>query len=208
MFALIAAIAEIVCYFAQFWFSDAAFYTLNLMLPVITLVNVRWGWWGVIIAVFEGVLYCAIRGNAWQLYIIIIISNLAIVSQLLYIKLVGEDRLKKHWYWAFLLVLLGWVSVNLVRTCLFAAFYGDFLSALGTMFGFSDCGLLALVMGEIIILICRKLDGLVENQKSYLLRLKREREEQAHRDTYGDEPVVIDEESLSILNKRDDELYK
>ena len=208
MFAIIAVIGELVCYYAQFWFPSAAFYTLNLMLPVITLVSVRWGWWGVILAAFEGVVYCLIRGGDWRLYITIVVSCAAIASELLAIKLIKEERLKKDWYWAFLIVLLGWVSVNIVRTCLFAAFYGDFVSALATFFGFSDCGLLALVMGEVIILVCRRLDGLFENQKSYILRLKREREEQARRDEFGDEPVVIDEESLSILSRRDDELYK
>ena len=208
IFTIIAAIAELVCYFAQFWFSSAAFYTLNLMLPLITLVIVRWGWWGVVLASLEGIMYCAIRGAIWQGYIVIILSNAAIAVELLFIWLIKKDRLKKNWYWAFLLVLIGWVSVNFVRTCLYAAFgMSDFLSALGTNFGFSDCGLLALVIGELVILVCRKLDGLFEDQKSYLLRLKKEREEQARRDEFGDEPVVIDEESLSILNRRDD-LYK
>jgi hypothetical protein len=46
-----------------------------------------------------------------------------------------------------------------------------------------------------------------EDQKSYLLRKKRERDEQSRIDTYGDEPIDIDGESLSILNKRDNDLY-
>lgn len=207
MFALIAAIAELVCYFARYWFSDAAFYTLNLMLPVITLVIVRWGWWGLILAALDGVLYSAIRGVEWQMYVIIIVSNLALSAQLLLTKTV-KGGFKNHWYFAALVVLTGWVAQNLVRALLFAAFYGDIASAFATMFGFSDCGLLALVMGEIIIIVCRKFDGLFEDQKSYLLRLKKEREEQIRRDAFGDEPVTMDEESLSILNKKDDELYK
>lgn len=206
IFTALAAITELVCYFSRFWFSSAAIYTLNLMLPLITLIIVRWGWWGVIVAVFEGVLYAAIRGGAWQTYIIMVVSNAAIAAELLFIKLIKNERLYKHWYWAFLLVLTGWVAVNFVRAGLSAIFYKDFVTQLATMFGFSDGGLLALVMGEIIILVLRRLDGMVENQKGYLLRLKKEREEEARRDTFGDEPIDLDDETLSILNKRTDDL--
>lgn len=204
VFIVLAIIAELVCYFAQFWFPSAAFYTLNLMLPLITLVIVRWGWWGVILAACEGVLYAAIRGGGWQSYLITIIGNAAIAVELLLIRMIKEERLYKHWYWAFLVTLAGWTAMNLVRACLSAIFYKNFLVQLETAFGFSDCGLLALVMGEIIILVCRRLDGLFENQKSYLLRLKKEREEESRRDTFGDEPIDLDEETLSILKKHDD----
>lgn len=200
MFTVIAAIAELVCYYSQGWFPDAAFFTLNLMLPVITLVLVRWGWRGLLIAVAESLLYCVIRGSVWQGYIIYMVGNLAISVELLVIWLL-KDRLNKRWYWAFLLVLAGWVAVNFTRTCLYAIIYGNFLSAAATMFGISDGGLLALAMGEIIILVCRKLDGLFENQKRYLIRLDKERKEEARRKEFGDENINLDDESLTILNR-------
>ena len=206
VFTVIAAIAELVCYLAQIWFSSAAFYTLNLMLPVITLVIVRWGWQGVVLAAAEGVMYCALRHTAWQGYIIYMVGNAAIAIELLAVKLIGPERLKKRWYWSALVVLIGWTTTNFVKTCLYAAFYKDFTSALTAMFGIADCGLLALVMGEIIILICRRLDGLFENQKRYLLRLNKERDEERYRREYGDEAIEIDDESLSILNRKYDGL--
>lgn len=200
MFTVIAAIAELVCFYAQGWFPDAAYFTLNLMLPVITLVLVRWGWRGIIVAVLESLLYCVIRGSVWQGYIIYMVGNLAITVELLIIWLL-KDRLNKHWYWAFLLVLAGWTAVNLARACLYAICYGNFLSAMATMFGISDGGLLALGIGELVILVCRKLDGLFENQKRYLLRLDKERKEEIRRKEFGDESIELDSESLSILNR-------
>lgn len=200
MFTVIAIIAELVCYYAQGWFSDAAFYTLNLMVPIITIVLVRWGWWGLLLTVAESLLYCVIRGSVWQGYIIYMVGNAAIAIELLIIWLLKE-RLNKRWYWAFILVLAGWVAVNFIRACLYAICYGNFLSAMATMFGVSDGGLLALAMGEIIILICRKFDGLFENQKRYLIRLDKERKEEVRRKEFGDESIDLDSESLSILNR-------
>lgn len=206
MFTVIAVIAELVCYYSQIWFSGAAFFTLNLMLPVITLVIVRWGWQGIVLAVAEGALYCAIRGSSWQAYIIYMVSNAAIAIELLVVWLIGAERLKKRWYWAFLVVLSGWVTVNFTRTCIYTAFYGSFVTMLGYSFGQADGGLLALVMGELIILVCRRLDGLFENQKKYLLRLEKERKEEQRLHDMGDGPIQIDEDSISILNKKYDGL--
>lgn len=206
VFTLIAAIAELVCYYSQVWFPSAAYFTLNLMLPVITLVIVRWGWPGILLAAAEGALYCVIRGGGWQSYIIYMVSNAAIAVELLVVWLIGAERLKKRWYWAFLVVLAGWVAVNFTRTCLFTAFNGNFLSALGGYFGFTDGGLLALVMGELTILICRRFDGFLENQKRYLLRLKKEREDEERLRENGDGPIELDDESMSILNRRYDGL--
>ena len=58
-----------------------------------------------------------------------------------------------------------------------------------------------------VLLIMRKLDGMFEDQKSYLKRVDKERRDRMKYDGFGDEPVEIDEESLSILNK-DNDLYK
>ena len=52
----------------------------------------------------------------------------------------------------------------------------------------------------------RRLDGMFEWQRGFLKRLDEERKEKMRRDTYGDEPLEIDEESLKIL-KKDDDLY-
>lgn len=208
VFALIATIAELVCYYSRLWFPDAAFYFLNLMLPVITLVIVRWGWPGIVLAAAEGALYCAIRtGSGWESYIIYIVSNAAIAIELPVLWLIGAERLKKHWYWAFLVVLAGWLAVNFTRTCISAIFAGNFVTYLAVYFGLFDGGILALVMGELIILICRRFDGMFENQKRYLLRLKKEREEEAYLKERGDTPIELDAQSLSILNRKDDDLY-
>jgi hypothetical protein len=67
--------------------------------------------------------------------------------------------------------------------------------------------LLSMGIAVLLILVLRRLDGMFEDQKSYLLRLDRERKEMARRDEFGDEPIDIDEDCLSILNKRDNDLY-
>ena len=67
--------------------------------------------------------------------------------------------------------------------------------------------LLSLAVGLALILLLRRLDGMFEDQKHYLLRLDKEKRDKMRRDTFGDELVEIDAESLSILNKKDNDLY-
>ena len=57
-------------------------------------------------------------------------------------------------------------------------------------------------------MILRRLNGMFEDLKSYLLRMDKERKELARHDEYGDEPIEIDKESLSILKRWDDGLDK
>lgn len=63
-------------------------------------------------------------------------------------------------------------------------------------------------MAVVTVMILRRLNGMFEDQKHYLLRQDKERKELARRDEFGDEPVEIDEESLSILKRWDDGLDK
>ena len=48
---------------------------------------------------------------------------------------------------------------------------------------------------------------MMERQKDYLLRLDKERRDKLKADTFGDEPVEIDEEALKSLNKKGDDMF-
>ena len=54
------------------------------------------------------------------------------------------------------------------------------------------------------MLIMRKLEGMMEDQKTFLQRKHVERQDKVRRDNYGDELADIDEEALEILNKEND----
>jgi ketopantoate reductase len=86
-------------------------------------------------------------------------------------------------------------------------FGNNFFTALIDFCGVSDNGLMSLVMAIVIIAIMRKLDGMFEDQKAYLMRLDKEKRDMMRHDEFGDEPIEIDEESLAILNKGDNDLY-
>ena len=209
-FALILGISELLVFCAfRFWFADVTerFY-INFMLAIALTVIMRWGWYGGLFAVADGVILCAVEGGDWKMYLTYIIGNACILSVLLLTKFVGKERIRVKWYLSLAYVAAGWVSVNLGIACMNAIFGKNFLSAFLTGLGFGVYGALPFITAFVVVMILRHLNGMFEDQKHYLLRADKERKELARRDEYGDEPIEIDEESMSILKRWDDGLDK
>lgn len=209
-FALVLGLSELLVFCSfKFWFKDTIDkYYVNFMLAIALTVIMRWGWVGGIYAVVDGVLLCAIQGGAWQSYLSYIIGNACILSVLLLTKFVGKEKIRGKCYLTLAYIAAGWVSVNFGITCMSAIFGQNFLSALASSFGFGVYGALSFAAAIAVIMILRRLNGMFEDQKHYLLRQDKERKELARRDEFGDEPIEIDEDTVSILKRWDDGLDK
>ena len=209
-FALVLGISELLVFCAfRFWFkSTVDKYYVNFMLAIALTVIMRWGWVGGIYAVADGAILCAMQGGSWQAYLSYIIGTACIETVLLLTKFVGKERIRSKWYLTLAYILVGWVSVNFGIGCMSAILGENFLSSLVANFGYGVYGALPLGASIAAIMILRRLDGMFEDQKHYLLRQDRERKELARRDEFGDEPIEIDEESMSILKRWDDGLDK
>lgn len=209
LFALILALAELLAFFAIVWFPSAAMFTFSLTLPIALVVMMRWGWYGAFYAVGGALIYCLLHSDSATgvTYLVYCIGNACIALVLIYLKLVGKERIRKKWYLSVVLVLIAWLVVNLGRTVVSAIAGNNFWSVLGGFCGMSDNGLLTLAMAIIIVLVMRRIDGMFEDQKKYLLRLDAERKEKMRRDTYGDGDIDLDVNSLSVLKNHNDDLY-
>jgi hypothetical protein len=173
------------------------------------IVLMRWGWLSVFYPVGAGLIYCILNTEGFQasIYLTYCIGNACMALVLIYVKLVGKEKIAKKFYLSAILVVLAWLAINLGRSAIAAMFGNNFFTAFLNFCGISDNGVLTLVMAILIIAIMRKLDGMFEDQKSFLLRLEKEKSDRMRRDEFGDEPIEIDEQSLAILNKGDNDLY-
>lgn len=199
LFAVILIAFELIVHFAFIGLKGD--FTFSPMVPIVLLVIMRWGWQGVFFAVIDGVLFCLLNGFGWQNYLCYGIGNAAIMSVLLMTRFMGKQKIAGKWYFSALFVVVGWVSVVFGRTLVAVCCGEDFVTyLLGFLSDFFSLG-----VALILILVLRRLNGLFEDQKHYLARLDDERKEMARRDTFGDEPVDLDEEALSILKRRDDD---
>lgn len=208
LFAIILIVFDLISHVATAWLADAAtIYAFSLTVPFVLIIMMRWGWQAIFFAVGDAVLLTALNNPAvWQSYISYAVGSAAILLLLIPLHYIGKQKIAGEWFFSAMLVVLGWLIMNLV-TALMQFICGEsFLSSFLGNIGFSMSGLMSLVIGLTLILILRRLDGMFEDQKHYLLRLDKERKELAQIDQFGEQPIEIDEETLSILNKRDDDM--
>lgn len=204
LFAVILVVFELVLHYALIAFNGD--FTFSPLVPIVLLVMMRWGWPSVFFAVGDGILYCLLNMGVenFQPYFFAVygVGNAAIMLLLLMTKFMGKERIAGKWGFSALFAVLGWFAVVLGRSVVLACFGIGFDKAI--MGQLSD--LVSLGVAVVIVLVFRRLEGMFEDQKKYLRRLDDERKEKMRRDTYGDEPVEIDEDSFTILKKWDDGL--
>ncbi|MCD8309524.1 MAG: hypothetical protein LUD19_06690 [Clostridia bacterium] len=212
LFAVILVAFELISFFAfTSWFSDYADFIFSIVVPVTLLMMLRWGWYGMFYAVFDGLFYCmlvllnwdGVTGTeVWQYLLIYGIGNAFIGLDYLMVHFVGYKRIQKRWWLTLLFTLAGWLCIALGRTAV-AACVG-----LGFTTDFLIWDLLSLAMALVIMFIMRRSDGMMERQKDYLLRLQKEKEERWRIDTYGDDPIEISPEDIEALNKKGNDLFE
>ena len=168
-FAVMLCVSEaLIVNAALRWFPDQL-YSVSVTAALTAIVLVRWGPWAAIHAVLGGLVYCLAGGGSGKQFLIYGAGNLLSLLALALIRLFGGERIRKNALLALfyalcvlLLMQLGRALVAELKTCL-DFFTTDALSGLFTM---------------VIVWIAARLDGMLEDQKTYLLRVNKEREEE------------------------------
>lgn len=213
IFAVILAISEVVGYFAAGAFPDEAIFTVSFSIVVILLVTLRWGWQSVIYALLAGLITCLfnienIDGHNWACYII---GNAFITLTLIPRYLIGTKKITSTWWSTALFVIFGWLSVYLGRSIVWAISFAispvEGATAASGFILFLQSDLLSLVMGVLVMVLMRKLDGMTEDQNEFLRRFDDERKQLQKVDTFYENGAELDEEALEILRKSDNDLY-
>lgn len=215
LFAIILTAFSLISFFAfNEWFAaDSSRYIFSISIPIALLAMVRWNWYGMFYAVYDGLLFCILllatdrfgEAPVLQSFLVYGIGNAFVGLAYLMVHFMGYKRIAAKWYFTVLYMLCGWAAVLvgkvIVSICFGAGVGSAFLGFLGAR------DLLSLAMGIVILLVMRKLDGMFENQRDYLIRLDKERRDKLKADTFGEEPIEIDEEALKSLNKKGDDMF-
>ena len=173
MFAALLCITESMIVKAATWWFPDQLYTVSVVGAVTAIVLMRWGPWAAIHAVLGGAVFCfASHGSAKQL-LIYCAGNLFSLLMLLPLKYLGGERIRLD---GFLSVLFGICTLLLMQLgrALVAFILG---TEFQTCLGFFTTDALSLLFTGLIIWIARRLDGIFENQRHYLLRIHNTEEE-------------------------------
>ena len=202
LFMVIMAALEAVNVFAiKRWFPDMLF-AVSLMFTVSLIVLVRWNFLAAIFPVLHGVLYCAFlsvfQTVGYEEYIIYSVGNSFLLLSWFLFKFIPKEKMFSKWYLTLIYPVVAFVLVLFGRTFAAMCFGTGFVEALGSYF-FTES--LNIVFAIIALLILRRVDGMLEDQKTYLKRVARQKEEaQTPKDEVWAGYTELDEEELKKLH--------
>ena len=174
IFAAILSLTEfLVVRAAKAWFPDQL-YTVSVTAAVTAIVMMRWGPFAGIHAALGGLVYAWVSGGNVQQFVIYIVGNGLSMAAMLLFKAFGKEKIRT----SFLLTLLYALSVILLMQIgrgLVALIFG---SGIEVIWKFMTTDALSDLFTMLVVWVASRLDGVFEDQKHYLLRQQKEREEQ------------------------------
>ncbi len=174
LFALMLTVFEgIVVTAATRWFPGQPF-SVSIVPAIIAVVLVRWGPWAAIHAVLGGAVTCFFsRGGASQ-YLIYCLGNLCSLGALAAVRLAGEEKIREN---AANALLFGVFVLGLIQLGRAAVSLALGMPAEGAALFFTTAAVTDLFT-LVVLWIVRRLDGVLEDQRHYLNRLRREQEKE------------------------------
>ncbi len=149
------------------WFYDQPF-TVSLAAAITSIVYMRWGVWGGIHAALSGFAFCLFSGGTVNQFMIYTAGNLFSLPAVLVLKAVGKERVRTGQFLHLIFPALVLVFMQAGRAVV-ALILG---AAPAGVLGFFTTDSLSMLFTLLIIWIVRRLDGVYEDQKRYLLRIQ------------------------------------
>ena len=168
LFALMVCITELVLVRAATrWFPDQL-YTVSAVGVLTAIVLMRWGAFAAIHALLGAMVFCFAAQATPMQYLIYTLGNLFSLLALIPLRVPGKERVRED---GFLSVCFGLSVLLLMQTgrAVTAWITG---APVYSCIGFFTTDSLSLLFTGVVIWIARRLDGIFEDQKHYLLRIQ------------------------------------
>lgn len=172
LFAVMVIVFEyIIITASNKWFPDQPF-TVSLAAAMTAIVYMRWGAWGGLHAALAGFIFCRFSGGTANQYIIYIAGNLFSLLAVILLKKAGYEKVREGRYLCLVFPALVQLLMQGGRAAVSLLLGASPAGAVG----FFTTDALSMLFTLLIIWIARRLDGVYENQKHYLLRIHEETE--------------------------------
>ena len=170
MLLMLAAAEFIITKAATVWF-PSELYVLSPTVAVMCIVMMRWGPYAAVHAIGGGLALCIASGASVQQFVMYCVGNCFGLAALLLFKAWGKEKVKAKIVRTILFVVTAFCAVQIGRWAV-SLFFGAEPGSIVRLFA-SDS--LSLAFDVITVLIARRIDGLFEDQVSYLVRTQAER---------------------------------
>lgn len=146
---------------------------ISIGLAMTCIVMMRWGVPAALAAFASGFVFCVLSGATLQQFVIYSIGNIFALLGMVWFKAFGKEGIRKSLWLIVLFVSTAYVGQVLGRS-LIAVIFGDNISTVVT---FATTDIMSLVFAILVIALFRKTDGMLEDQKAYLLRLDKQKKD-------------------------------
>lgn len=154
------------------WFAAQAV-AISISLALICIVMMRWSGYAAVLAVVGGAVYCFASKASPEQYLIYCIGNLFTLIALILFKFFDKERIRASVPKLMFFVLVAYVGMVFGRGMI-TLFFGGGINSFIVL---ATTDIMSLLFAEIILVLLRKTEGMIEDQKTYLLRLDREKKE-------------------------------
>ena len=172
LFCIILIIFESILHTAATKLFPAEPYSVLLVASITAIVMMRWGLYAAIHAVIGGITYCVLSNGTFQHYLIYGIGNLFALLAMFLLKAWGKEEVRKDGIKSVAFALLVQLLMQFGR-CIVAI---TLRFPLSTGLAFFTTDIISDLFTVVIIWIARRLDGIFEDQRHYLIRIQSETE--------------------------------
>lgn len=159
------------------WFSSQP-WSLSIVPALTAIVYMRWGAYGILYAFLGGIAVSFASDATPMQYVIYSFGNLLSALLLLMFRTVGKAGVRDKTSLSVIFALLTALLMQTGRGIVSVILGYD----AGGIIGFISTDILSTAFSVLIVLITRKLDGVFEDQISYLIRVNNEEKEKGGRE--------------------------
>ena len=188
LFAVLLCIFETVCVVVANKWIDAGLFTVSITYAILAIVYMRWNAFGIIHAILGGFVYARVyrlcgSDVGVKEYAMYIVGNLFTAISLVLFKIIGKQKIRDNIFLSLLFAIIVYILAHVGRATVAVIYQKGFL-----LLSFISSDVVSLLFTCLAVFITRRLDGMFEDQKTYLFRQERERKEQ-NSDGYEGRPI-------------------
>ena len=167
--ALLCICEALIVTASRAWFPHEPF-ALSLTPAITAVVMVRWGAFAAVPAVAGALALCLFSNAGMMQYLVYVVGNLTCLLLLPALRRITWQRLHEH---VLLAMVYGFAVALLMQAgrALAAIAIGE---PLAVSLGFISTDVLSALFAVLIVWICRRLDGMLEDQRHYIKRIHEE----------------------------------
>lgn len=174
LICIITAIFETIATLAtNRWFNLQAM-AISITLTMACVALMRWSAYAVIPSAIGSLTFCIVSSATPIQYIIYCGGSVFSLLSLVIIKRIGKEKIRRDFVWRLIFVSFTYLSVVFGRWLISLIFEPSLMSLLT----FITTDILSLLFAVVVMSLLKGTDGMIEDQKEYLLRLDRESKEE------------------------------